>query len=284
MDKDRTARMQRRALLGACAAGAALAAAGRAAAQLQVEISGVGANRLPVGLMGLHGSSALQADVMGVVAADLSRSGDFRLAGDLAEAGLEESVAPRFEAWRAREAVAVATGSIARRADGGFDIRYGLYDTVKEERIDELALVAGADGLRMAAHRIADRIYDKLTGMGAMFASRLAYVAQRARNRYELIVADSDGANARPALVSSEPIISPAWSPDGSKLAYVSFERRKPVVYVHDVATGQRHPAASFPGNNSAPAFSPDGKSLAVALSRNGLTQVWKVPAAGGGG
>ena len=138
-------------------------------------------------------------------------------------------------------------------------------------------------GRRELAHRIADRIYDKLTGFGGLFCSRLAYVVQHSSESYELIVADSDGANPAPALRSREPIISPAWSPDGRHLAYVSFEARKPVVYVHTVATGRRRVVANFRGNNSAPAFSPNGENLAVALSRDGYTQIFMIKTDGSG-
>src|SRR5690606_12912667 len=126
--------------------------------------------------------------------------------------------------------------------------------------------------MRRTAHQIADRIYEKLTGDRGVFATRIAYVLKRA-NIYELQIADADGQNAQTALRSREPIISPSWSPDGSRLAYVSFESRKPVVYVHTISNGQRVPIANFKGNNSAPAWAPDGNSLAVVLTRDGLSQ-----------
>ena len=116
-----------------------------------------------------------------------------------------------------------------------------------------------------------------------MFASQIAYVAQLGRRQYELVVADSDGANAAAALRSAESIISPAWSPDGRRLAYVSFEQRKAIVYVHELASGVRMPVARYRGNNSAPAFSPDGQQLAVALSKDGLTQIYLTRADGTG-
>jgi TolB protein len=138
-----------------------------------------------------------------------------------------------------------------------------------------------AGDLRLAAHRIADFIYEKLTGDKGVFATRIAYVT-KSGNRYNLWIADSDGENAQSALASNEPIISPAWSPNGQQVAYVSFESRKPVVYVHDVSTGKRRLIANFRGSNSAPGWAPDGRSLAVTLSRDGGSQLYTISAAGG--
>jgi TolB protein len=135
--------------------------------------------------------------------------------------------------------------------------------------------------LRLAAHRIADFIYEKLTGDKGAFSTRIAYVTKAAQ-RYQLWVADADGENAQSALASPEPIISPAWSSNGGQLAYVSFESRKPVVYTHDVASGKRRLIANFRGSNSAPAWSPDGRTLALTLSRDGGSQLYAIDASGG--
>jgi TolB protein len=131
------------------------------------------------------------------------------------------------------------------------------------------------------AHRIADYVYEKLTGERGIFSTRIAYVTQAAE-RYNLWVADADGENAQSALASPEPIISPAWSANGTQLAYVSFESRKPVVYVHEVASGRRRLLANFRGSNSAPAWAPDGRTLAVTLSRDGGSQLFLIDANGG--
>ena len=138
-----------------------------------------------------------------------------------------------------------------------------------------------AGDLRLAAHRIADFIYEKLTGEKGVFSTRIAYVT-KAGERYNLWVADADGENAQSALASGAPIISPAWSRSGAQLAYVSFEARKPVVYVHEVASGRRRLVANFRGSNSAPVWSPDGRTLAVTLSRDAGSQLYTIDATGG--
>lgn len=274
----------RRTVLAAAAAASGLAAVPAANAQLQIEITGVGANQTPIALVPMTGSSATQIDPMQIVASDLSRTGAFRTEEAPDELSFEDSLRPDLQAWSKDGVALVATGSVAQAVDGRWDIRYRLFDTTKGlEPIDEASYLATTSQLRMVAHRIADRIYDCVTGFGAMFASRIAYVVEHNKKSYELIVADSDGANARAALKSTEPIISPAWSPDGQELAYVSFEMHKPVVYVHTVATGKRRTLANFWGNNSAPAFSPDGNQVALALSRDGFTQIFIINTDGSG-
>src|SRR5690606_11330472 len=129
---------------------------------------------------------------------------------------------------------------------------------------------------RATAHRYSDYVNEKLTGERGVFSTRIAYVVKRG-NRYELQIADADGAGEETALASFEPIISPAWSPDGRRVAYVSFESKRPVVYVHSLQDGKRSVVANFRGSNSAPAWSPDGKRIAVTLSREGGSQIFLV-------
>jgi TolB protein len=166
-------------------------------------------------------------------------------------------------------------------ADGRYEIRAKLWDVVAgQERGEYRETVAAAD-LRLSGHRLADWVYEKLTGDKGVFATRIAYITKTA-GKYSLWIADSDGENAQSALTSAEPIISPAWSPKGNQLAYVSFESRKPVIYVHELATGKRRVMANFRGSNSAPAWAPDGRSLLATLSRDGGSQLYQIDVASG--
>ena len=214
-----------------------------------------------------------------IVRADLERSGLFRQIA-LSDT-LDENARPDLAGVRSRGADALVTGSVTRLADGRFDVRYRLWDVVKSQDLGGASFVVVAADLRLAAHRMADQIYERLTGEKGVFSTRLAYVTKRS-NQFTLWIADADGENAQPALNSPEPIISPSWSPSGRELAYVSFETRKPVVYVHDVASGKRRVLANFKGSNSAPAWSPDGRTVAVTLSREGGSQIFLIPSAGG--
>ena len=189
--------------------------------------------------------------------------------------------APTSRLWRQRTADSLAVGSVTRLADGRYDVRFRLWDVVRGQDLGGQSYTVPQADLRLASHRIADYVYEKLTGEKGIFSTRIAYVT-KAGSRYNLWVADADGENAQAALASPEPIISPAWSSNGAQLAYVSFESRKPVVYVHNVASGQRRLVANFRGSNSAPAWAPDGSTLAVTLSRDGGSQLYTIASSGG--
>jgi TolB protein len=251
-------------------------------AQLRVEVVGVGSNQTPVAVAHFQVDGQPPQDVDEVIRADLTRSGLFRLI-DTGKTPIPETARVDLPDWKSKGADALAVGSITKLADGRFDIRYRLYDTVKQAQIDGLSYLSSAAELRLNAHRIADRIYEKLTGVRGVFATRIAYIVQLSKNNFELQIADADGANPQTALRSREPIMSPSWSPDGMRLAYVSFETGKPVVYIHTLTTGERKPIANYRGSNSAPAWSPDGKVLAVALSRDGPTSIYTLNSDGTG-
>lgn len=247
-------------------------------AQLRVEISGVGANQIPIAVAAFADESIAPQQVSAIIKADLQRSGVFKVIDT--SGPISETTAINYGDWKARGADALVVGSVQRLADGRFDVRYRLLDTVKSAQLSALAQAAAPQMTRVSAHKIADDIYEKLVGARGAFATRIAYVTKAGRE-YRLEVADADGEGTQVALRSNEPIISPAWSPDGTKVAYVSFEAKKPVVYVQDLVTKQRTVVANYKGSNSAPSWSPDGRRLAVALSREGLTQVYIVNADG---
>lgn len=259
----------------------ALCVSSLAQAQLSIEITGAGANRIPVAIADFQGDPTASRVVTATIRADLERSGLFALI-DTAGAALDENATVDYTDWKGRGADAMAAGSIGRSPDGRMEARFRLYDTQKAVSLGGAAYITSNAQLRAAGHRIADYIYEKLTGEQGVFSTRIAYVV-KSRGQFLLQIADSDGQGAATALTSIEPIISPAWSPDGTKLAYVSFEKKKPVIYVHSLASGQRHIVANFKGSNSAPAWAPDGSKLAIVLSKDGNSQIYAVAADGSG-
>ncbi len=256
-------------------------AVGMAHAQLNVEISGVGSSQFPIAVANFQNEAGAPQNLTAIVRSDLTRSGRFRNV-DIGGATVAESASVDLGSWKSRGADAFVAGSVTKQANGNFDVRFRLYDTVKGESLGGLAFNVPPSQLRVTAHKIADYIYQKLLGERGVFATRLSYIS-KVGSRYQLQISDSDGANAIAALSSPEPIISPAWSPDGSKVAYVSFESKKPVVYVHDLASGKRTLVSNQKGNNSAPSWSPDGHQLALSLSRDGNTQIYLVNIDGSG-
>ena len=264
----------------AIVAGLATVPAWPAQAQFKVEVAGVGLTQLPIAIAPFRGESQSPQKMAGIVQADLERSGQFR-GVDTSGAALDESSRPDVALWRQKNADSLVTGSVTRLADGRYDVRFRLWDVVRGQDLGGQSYVITQADLRLVAHRIADYVYEKLTGERGIFSTRIVYVTKSA-SRYSLWVADADGENAQAALSSPEPIISPAWSPTGGQIAYVSFESRKPVVYVHEVASGKRRLIANFRGSNSAPAWSPDGRTLAVTLSRDGNSQLYTIDSTGG--
>jgi len=250
-------------------------------AQLKIEITGFGSNLSPIAVLPLKGEEALPQKVTEIVVADLYRSGFFKIidSGGVNPVPSEPNEV-QFPAWKTRGADALVIGSVSPLPNGYFDVRFRLMDVVKQTQLAGFAYQVTATNLRYTAHKIADAIYEKLTGDVGVFSTRITYIVKNG-TRFELQVADADGFGAQTILASNEPIISPAWAPDGNRLAYVSFERKKPIVYIQSLLTGQRTVAANFKGSNSAPAWSPDGRRLAVVLSKDGNSQIYLVNADG---
>ena len=261
----------------------ALALGARAQDSLSIVIEGSDAKPFPVAIPVFENEGSLPHSISEIVRADLERSGKFQMI-DLGLLSLPESRLPDLPALASRGADAALAASVLPSSGGRFEIRFRLLDSHKSNNasLGGLSLQTTPTQYRLTAHRIADFIYEKLTGIPGYFSSRIAYVVKTG-SRYELQVADADGMNAQTALRSPESIISPAWSPDGTRLAYVSFEAKKPIVYVHTLATGQRKVLANFKGSNSAPAWAPDGKRLAVVLTKDGLSQIYTINADGSG-
>jgi TolB protein len=270
----------RRALLAALLCVVPLSAA---RAQLTIEIVGGAGTAIPIAIVPFEGEVGFPLAISGIVQADLERSGLFRAVdtgGIVPRPARAEDV--RGELFRARGADAVVVGTMQPLGEGRVDVRYALVDPVRGGLLASTRYIVTQSQFRATAHKIADEIYEKLTGDKGVFSTRIAYVAKQG-SRYQLVVADADGADPQTIVSTDEPILSPRWSPDGTRLAYVSLEQRKPIVYVQNLSTGSRAAVAAFRGSNSAPAWSPDGRTLAVTLTRDGGSQLYLMNADGTG-
>lgn len=244
---------------------------------LEIDIVGGNAAALPIAVVPFGGSAG-GTDIGAVVRADLARSGQFRT---LPEQDIVErptrGAEVNYPTWRALRQDFLLVGRVLD-AGGSLRVEYELFDVAKQVRLLGEAKVAPPSAARDVAHQIADAVYEKILGVRGAFWTRIAYVTASGTGsnaRYALMVADSDGYNPQRVASSPEPLLSPAWSPDGRKLAYVSFESGNSEIFIQDLSTGAREKVSSFRGINSGPAFSPDGRSLALTLSKGGSPEIY---------
>ena len=252
---------------------AAFLFAGTALGDITVEITKGGVARTPVAVVpfGWSGQSAdMPLDIAEVIAADLQRSGRF---APIAEENMLQKPTTGaeldFDDWSFVKAEAVVVGRVVQTGDNAYDVSFQLFDVFGREQLVGYRIPASRGTMRIVAHRAADMIYEKLTGIKGVFATKVAFITAERRQdvqTYRLVVADQDGENETVILQSTDPIMSPAWSPDSRRLAYVSFENDRSSVWVQTLRTGNRIQVSNKPGINGAPSFSPDGRQLALTL------------------
>lgn len=254
---------------------------GAAQAALTIEIVGGAAQQIPIAIVPFAQAPNQSENIASIIGADLRRSGLFRVLETSGIVNQPHDVAEvKYPEWASLQAQALTIGKIEALPGNRLKVSFRLLDVVKQAPLTGLEYNITPAQLRTTAHRIADIIYQQLTGEAGVFATRITYIT-KSGNRYSLQVADADGANPQTVLSSNEPIISPSWAPDGTRLAYVSFEKKKPVIYVQSLTSGQRYVLANFKGNNSAPSWSPDGKRLAIVLTHGANSQVYLINADG---
>src|SRR5438552_8874480 len=257
--------------------------AGPAQAQLTIWTIGGGANQITIAKLPFAGESVLPHIITEIVEQDLSRSVRFRAIFVGGVNPLPTEIAQfSFPEWKSRLADAIVIGQAQRLPDGKLEVRFRLLDVLKQSQIGGVAFTLTAAQTRLTAHKIADFIYEKMTGERGVFSTRIAYIVKQGA-RFELRVADADGQNAQPMVISAEPIMSPAWAPDGTRMAYVSFQNKKPILFVQSLsASKQPAPVANYRGSNSAPAWSPEGKQLTAVLTKDGTSQNYLMSPDGG--
>jgi TolB protein len=256
-------------------------------AELQIVVDGgvEEPTRIAVVPFGWDGDSALSEDVSAIIANDLSRSGMFKLMAQENMLGSPESESQIFfRDWRVSGNDFMLIGSMKPTANG-VTATVELFDILTEKKLWSQTIDSAGSDLRDIAHYIADEVFQKITGIRGAFATKVVYVTVQGfgpNRKYRLRMADSDGARAQTILASNEPILSPTWSRDGQKLAYVSFETDRPAIYIQHLATGKRQKVQSFKGINGAPAWSPDGSKLAIVLSKDGNPEIYVLNLASG--
>jgi len=253
-----------------------------ARAQLTINVETSSGRQVPIAIAPFALEANAPQNITPLIADNLARSGMFRIVSTVGISSLPtEPSQVNFVDWSGRSTEALVIGGIKPLPDGRYEVSYRLFDVAKQNQLVTTSYTVAASQLRATAHKISDEIYEKLIGERGVFSTRIAYVLKRG-TRFELQVADADGFNPQAVLSSLEPIGAPKWSPDGNKIAYVSFESRKSTVIVQDLVTGQRKVVANFRGDNTAPNWSPDGSKLVISLSKDDISQIYLIPVGGG--
>jgi TolB protein len=254
-----------------------------ARADMTIEIVGGGAGRHAIAISPFRDEGTrLHDPLTTVVRNDLNLSGAFRVQDPSTQPETPFTAATiHYPLWQTAGTQSLAVGTVSDAGNGKVTIAFSLLDVAQKKLLTSGQFTVTPDQGRQVAHKIADMIYQAITGLRGVFGTRIVYVLKQG-GTYQLQIADMDGSRAQTILRSKEPIMSPAWSPNGSRLAYVSFETKKPVVWVQDLATGRRYAAANFKGSNSGPAWSPDGGRLAVVLTLTGNSEIYQLGANGG--
>ena len=249
-----------------------------------IEILGGKATQIPIAVMPFKSFGATKnlAKVNSVIKSDLNRSGLFYTLdtrGVSASPNSDKEV--NFSQWRSLEAQFLIIGRVDFLQKEKLKVSWSLIDIYKQQTILGGEFVGNKTQIRAIGHKVSDKIYERLTGSKGVFHTKIAFVEKYNNKKFKLNIADYDGYNITSLLDSKMPIISPRWSPDGKNIAYVSFEKQKPIIYIQEIATGKRRLLANFKGNNSAPAWSPDGKRLAIVLTYNTNSQIYLINADG---
>ena len=259
-----------------------LSVASTTQAALKIEITGGFEGALPIAVIPFKWKGSVKAvngDVSSIILSDLARSGKF---SPLAEKDLiarpHELSDVHYKTWRIAGMDHIVIGDVTLQPDGKYQVQFRLIDILKGKQVLGYSFSATRETLRNVAHQISDLIFTHITGLPGAFNTRISYVTVQ-RNKAgissRLQVSDTDGYNPQTLLTSDQPVMSPAWSPDGSELAYVSFEGGQAEIFTHNVRSGIRKSRAKFKGLNGSPSWSPDGRKLVMTLSKDGNPDIY---------